>query len=125
MEFNNTQAIYLQIADYVCHKIQQQEWREDEKIASVREMAVALEVNPHTVMRAFDHLQQQDIIYIKRGMGYYVSKNAPQKILQAMKQQFMEEELPTLFRKLILMDTDIKDIVSRFDDFKKTISTTR
>src|SRR5476651_1645286 len=107
MEFNNTQAIYLQIADYVCHKIRQQEWREDQKIASVREMAVALEVNSHTVMRAFDYLQQQDIIYIKRGMGYYVSKNAPQKIIQAMKKQFVDEELPILFSKLILLEMDV------------------
>jgi len=120
MEFNNTQAIYMQIADYVCNKIQQRDWLEDEKIASVREMAVTLEVNPHTVMRAFDHLQHKDIIYIKRGMGYYVSKNASGKIIQAMKQQFLDEELPILFRKLILMDMDIENIKARFDEFKKS-----
>ena len=57
MDFNNTQAIYLQIADYVCDQIQLQQWQTDDKIPSVREMAVNLEVNPNTVMRSYDHLR--------------------------------------------------------------------
>src|SRR5476651_160549 len=99
MEFNNTQAIYLQIADYVCDKIQLGEWKEDEKIPSVRELAVMLEVNPNTVMRTFEYLQQQEIVYTKRGMGFYATKDSPKKIAALRKQQFLNEELPVLFRK--------------------------
>ncbi len=76
MQFKDSQAIYLQIADYVCEKILLKEWKAHEKIPSVREMAVLLEVNPNTVMRTYDFLQQQDIVYNQRGIGFFVTENA-------------------------------------------------
>jgi DNA-binding transcriptional regulator YhcF (GntR family) len=63
MQFRESQAIYLQIADYVCEKIMLKEWKAEERIPSVRELAVQLEVNPNTVMRTYEFLQQQEIIY--------------------------------------------------------------
>jgi len=119
MEFNNTQAIYLQIADYVCDKIQLNEWKEDEKIPSVRELAVLLEVNPNTVMRTFEHLQQQEIVYTKRGMGLFVAKNSAKKIAASRKLQFLNEELPVLFRKMSMLDIELAELQARFDEYKK------
>ncbi|MBW4891710.1 GntR family transcriptional regulator [Mucilaginibacter sp. HMF5004] len=121
MEFNNTQAIYLQIADYVCDKIQLKEWKEDEKIPSVRELAVMLEVNPNTVMRTFEYLQQQEIVYTKRGMGLYVAKDSAKKIKASRKQQFLTEELPLLFRKMNMLDIAPDELQARFDEFKKNM----
>ena len=66
MQFRESQAIYLQIADYVCEKILLKEWVADSRIPSVRELAIQLEVNPNTVMRSVEFLQQQDIIYNQR-----------------------------------------------------------
>ncbi|HRN58369.1 MAG TPA: GntR family transcriptional regulator, partial [Agriterribacter sp.] len=50
MQFKDSQSIYLQIADYVCEKILLGEWKAEQRIPSVRELAVQLEVNPNTVM---------------------------------------------------------------------------
>ncbi len=65
MNFNEKQAIYLQIASIVCDTILEGKWKVD-KIPSVRELAVDLQVNPNTVMRAYDHLQQEQILMNKR-----------------------------------------------------------
>jgi len=46
MQFKESQAIYLQIADYVCEQVLLKEWKTDQRIPSVRELAVQLEVNP-------------------------------------------------------------------------------
>jgi len=119
MEFNNTQAIYLQIADYMCDKIQLAEWKEDEKIPSVRELAVMLEVNPNTVMRTFEYLQQQEMVYTKRGMGFYVAKDSQKKISVSRKQQFLNDELPTLFKKMNMLGIEPDELQARFDEFKK------
>ncbi len=119
MEFSNTQAIYLQIADYVCDKIQLGDWKEDEKIPSVRELAVLLEVNPNTVMRTFEHLQQQEIVYTRRGMGLYTAKDAPKKIAASRKQQFLTDELPVLFKKMNMLGIEPGELQARFDEFKK------
>ncbi|MEX1302542.1 MAG: GntR family transcriptional regulator, partial [Desulfotignum sp.] len=73
MEFQKKDAIYLQIADLMCERILLEDWQENNRIPSVREMAVDLEVNPNTVMRAYAFLQQQGIIFNKRGIGYFVA----------------------------------------------------
>ncbi|WP_295713707.1 GntR family transcriptional regulator [Mucilaginibacter sp.] len=117
MDFNNTQAIYLQIADYVCDKIQLKVWKEDEKIPSVRELAVMLEVNPNTVMRSYEYLQHQEIIYTKRGMGYFAQANAAKSILKTRQQQFMNEELPLLFKKMQLLSIPVTELQNRYEQF--------
>lgn len=117
MEFNNTQAIYLQIADYVCDKIQLKVWLADQKIPSVRELAVMLEVNPNTVARSYEYLQNQDIIYTKRGMGYFAQVNAAQNILKTRQTQFMEEELPLLFKKMQLLSIPVHELQAQYQKF--------
>ena len=76
MEFKDSQAIYLQIADHICEQVLLNKWQPEERIPSVRELAVMLEVNPNTVMRTCELLQQQEIIYNKRGIGYFISNDA-------------------------------------------------
>lgn len=120
MQFNNrSQAIYLQIADYVCEKILLSEWHAEEKIPSVREMAVQLEVNPNTVARAYDFLKQQGIIYDKRGIGYFISKEGEKKTLSYMREEFTKKELPNIFRTMYLLQVEIEDLKTRFEEFKK------
>ncbi|MDD4292288.1 MAG: GntR family transcriptional regulator, partial [Bacteroidales bacterium] len=76
MEFNEHKPIYLQISDTICDKILGEEWREEERIPSVRELGITLGVNPNTIMRTYDHLQSVEIIYNKRGVGYYITTGA-------------------------------------------------
>ena len=110
MEFNDSQAIYLQIADYFCENILQKKWQEGEKIPSVREIAVKVEVNPNTAMRTFSYLQDQGIIFNKRGIGYFVADSGFRKTLQLKKEQFIREELPKMFRNMELLGLDLDDL---------------
>ena len=120
MQFNNSsQAIYLQIADYVCEKVLLGEWRADEKIPSVRELAVQLEVNPNTVARTYEFLKQQDIIYDKRGIGYFISANGPQNAMAYRKHEFTEKEMPAVFRIMHMLGIEIEDLKTRFEKYKK------
>ncbi|HVY75731.1 MAG TPA: GntR family transcriptional regulator [Puia sp.] len=119
MQFRESQAIYLQIADHVCEKILLKEWKAEERIPSVRELAVQLEVNPNTVMRTFDFLQQQEIIYNQRGIGYFVSPSAYKNALQYRKNEFIEKDLPALYRSLYLLGMDLDELKPRFEKYKK------
>ena len=71
MDFKNYKAIYLQIADRICDEILLGTYGEEERIPSVREYASVVEVNANTAMRAFDYLQSLQVIYNKRGIGYF------------------------------------------------------
>lgn len=64
MNFHSNKAIYIQIADLICEKILSNTFKEEERIPSVRELAVDLEVNPNTVMRTYEYLQDLEIISI-------------------------------------------------------------
>jgi len=120
MQFNNYgQAIYLQIGDYVCEKVLLHEWKPDDRIPSVRELAVELEVNPNTVARTYEFMKQQDIIYDKRGIGYFISPNGLKNARAYRKQEFTEKEMPAVFRIMYILGLEIDDLKPPFEKFKK------
>ncbi|MGV3658003.1 MAG: GntR family transcriptional regulator [Chitinophagaceae bacterium] len=119
MQFRESIAIYLQIADYICEKILLKEWKTDERIPAVRELAVQLEVNPNTVMRTYEFLQGQNIIYNQRGIGYFVGPDAQKNATQYRKNEFLDKELPALFRSMYLLGMDMDELRTRFEKFKK------
>jgi len=119
MDFRQNQPIYLQIAEYVCEQILLAKWKLGDKIVSIRDIAVAMEVNPNTVQRAYDFLQQRGIIVNKRGVGYFTEEDAMEKILAFRREQFMENELPVFLRNLYLLKIDMADLKNQYYEFVK------
>ncbi|MDB5278292.1 MAG: GntR family transcriptional regulator [Ferruginibacter sp.] len=119
MDFKENPAIYIQIAEYVCEQILLKKWNLGEKIISIRELAILMEVNPNTVQRAYDFLQQREIITNKRGVGYFTEDDAMERILSFRREQFMENELPVFMRNIYLLKIDFKEIKILFDQFVK------
>ena len=78
-----------------------------------------MEVNPNTVQRAYDFLQQRDIIINKRGVGYFIDNDAMDRILAFRREQFMKNELPVFLKNMYLLKIDIKDIKPLFEQFIK------
>ena len=114
MEFKNKQAIYLQIADYVCDQILSGKWSAGEKIISIRDLAIKLEVNLNTVSRAYERLQQQDVIFIKRGMGHFVDETAPDKIREIRRQNFFAQDLPEFVKKVQMLGISFDMVTESF-----------
>lgn len=110
--------IYLKLADRVCDNILCGKYKEDERIPSVRDFAADHEVNPNTVMRAFDWLQQKEIIYNKRGMGYFVSPNAKDFISSVRKEQFKNTVLPSVFKSMYQLNIDIEEVIKEYEQYK-------
>ncbi len=117
MEFGDNQAIYLQIADHFCENILLKKWNPGDRIPSVREIAVNIEVNPNTVMRTFTYLQDKGIIFNKRGIGYFVSEDGLQKTIALQKEDFITNELPRFFKALRLLNLTIDDVSTYYQDF--------
>ena len=115
MTFSNDKAIYLQMADRLCDEILAGKYKDDDRIPSVREYAVLLEVNTNTAVKAYDELARANIIYNKRGLGYFVTKGAKRQILKERKREFIDERLPELFRQMRLLDIDIKDVAEAWE----------
>lgn len=119
MEFKDSKAIYLQIADYVFEQILLKQWSLGAKIPSVRELAATLEVNPNTVARSYEMLQNLQVISNKRGVGFFTADDATVKIKELRRREFMETELPVVFKNLYLLDIDINMLTSLFENYIK------
>jgi GntR family transcriptional regulator len=117
MEFKDKQSIYLQIADYICEQILLGKWPVGQRIPSVRDLAAMMEVNPNTVMRTFEFLQNKEIIFNKRGIGYSAEEQAHARILAYRKERFLESELPEFFRTLYLLSISMEEIQQRYTKF--------
>ena len=117
MKFKESKSIYLQIADRICDEILQGQYKEEERIPSVREYAAMVEVNANTVVRSFDYLQGQDIIYNKRGLGYFVAPGGRERILELRKAVFLRDELPEFFRQLEMLDIPLSDVEKMYHDY--------
>ncbi|UAY57470.1 GntR family transcriptional regulator [Arachidicoccus terrestris] len=120
---NSTQAIYLQIVEYVCEQIILEQWSIGEKIPSVRELAVKMEVNPNTVMRSYEVLKNEQIIFDKRGIGYFIAPHGQSNALIYLQQEFTSKSLPQVFKTMYLLKMDITDLQQPFEQFKKNLDT--
>ena len=114
MIFTNDKAIYIQMADRLCDEILAGKYKDDDRIPSVREYAVMLEVNANTAVKAYDELSRANIIYNKRGLGYFVTPGAKKQILNERKQEFMKERLPELFRQMQLLGITLEDVKNEY-----------
>jgi len=110
MEFNQPKGIYQQIADQIRDRILAGEWAGGERIPSVRELAVSVGVNPNTVTKSYQALLDRDIIENQRGLGYFVTADAKQKILDEIKTEFVRDELPRVFRAMRVLGMRLEDL---------------
>lgn len=115
MKFKESRPIYLQIADRICDEIRQGVYPENGRIPSVREYAALVEVNANTVVRTYDWLQSQEIIYTRRGLGYFVCPSASEKIFTLRKTAFFATDLPEFFKQLRALEIPISDIVRMYE----------
>ena len=87
------------------------------RVPSVREYAAMVEVNANTVVRSYDYLQGQEIIYNKRGIGYFVSPGARERIIQLRRQSFLQDELPDMFRQIHLLGIPLEEIAAMYETY--------
>ena len=120
MQFKEKKTIYIQIADKITDNILSKRWKPEERIPSVREMAIDMEVNPNTIARTYGYLQDQAIIKNQRGIGYFVAPEAGDLAKELKRQDFIKNELPLFFRSLDLLGMDLKTIEKLHKNYLET-----
>ncbi|MCD8313073.1 MAG: GntR family transcriptional regulator [Bacteroidales bacterium] len=111
MDFSSNKPIYLQIYDTLCDRILSGSLPVGERILSVREMGAELGVNPNTVMRSYEKMTAEGIVFNKRGIGYFVSEDAVETVLKAQRREFIENELPLVLKRMKLLGLDPKELL--------------
>lgn len=120
MQFNNEKPIYLQLADRLSDDIVDGKYNDDDRVPSVREFGMCFEVNTNTAVKAYDMLSRDNVIYNRRGLGYFVTPGAREKIMEARRTEFMNSVLPDVFRQMRMLGIGIEELTRMWkEDIKK------
>lgn len=111
-KLDKSRPLCPQIYEHICVRIACGELNPNERISSVREVALQAGVNPNTVQKAFEGLEQSGLIYSVRGSGWYVADN----------RETAEGIVKTLIRsKTVAFVKDMQGYGMSLDDIKKHI----
>lgn len=117
MNFQENKPIFQQLADRICDDILLGKYSDHDRIPSVREYAATVEVNANTVMRTYELLQNIDIIYNRRGIGYFISPDAKKKVLNMKQESFLNNEIEYFFHQLLTLGIDSERLTSLYKEY--------
>ncbi len=75
LEKNSSLTIHKQIYNGILQLIANKTLKVDGQLPSVRQLSSDLVINPNTISKAYKELEQNGIIYSKKGIGYFVADN--------------------------------------------------
>ncbi|MDR0536814.1 MAG: GntR family transcriptional regulator [Tannerellaceae bacterium] len=110
-------SIFAQIADRISDRILAGEYRPDELVPSVRTLAVEMNVNPTTAMRAIERLQQFGVLYSRRGVGCLVAHDAPALISEMRRHRFASTTLPAVFSEMLRLGISLDALVQAYNEY--------
>lgn len=117
MNFKDNKPIYLQIVDIFCERIIGGSY--NERIPGIRDTAGELQVNPNTVQRSYDFMETVGIITVTRGVGYFVHDKSVREIKKYKKDEFLKNELPSVFKTMEMLDMEDAELIKYFQLFKQ------
>ena len=95
-EWNDSQPIYRQLRDRVVDMILDGVLGEGDPLPSVRNVAADYRLNPITVLKAYQHLVDEELVETKRGRGMFVKPGARTLLLQGEREKFLAEQWPRI-----------------------------
>lgn len=117
MEFNENKPIYLQLADQIMDEAERPDFEPGARLPSVREFAAKTGVNANTVMRTYTWLQQEKIIYNKRGIGFFYDPEARERVLSNRRQQFFEKEMPHFVERMTALGITLEEFSKIYSEY--------
>lgn len=115
----NGKAIYLVIADKIIDEIISGKLKPGDRLLSIRDYAAHVEVNNNTVSRSYDYLSERELIFNKRGIGYFVADDAQEKGGKIRSHEVLGHELEEIFRRLQLIGVSPDELKEKYSEFLK------
>lgn len=109
----SSMPIYQQIASEIRNKILSNELMSNTQLPSIRALSKELEVGIITIKKAYEVLLQENLIYSKGAVGYFVNEINREEILLIKKGEYLKE-IEKVFEKALddgLTKVDIKEII--------------
>jgi GntR family transcriptional regulator len=111
----SSQTLQEQIVGQIRARILSGEIEPDFALPSIRAMARTLKVSVITVQRAYESLLNEEIIYARRGKGFFVA-SLGQSAKSALAQQRFSQQLVSLIENARRDGLDDQDILQVFNE---------
>lgn len=112
-DWNDDQPIYRQLKEKVVTAILDGSLEEGESLPSVRGIAVDMQINPITASKAYQELVVDGLVEKKRGLGMFVVEGARDKLLEAERARFLQEEWPKVVDSVRRLGLDVNELLKR------------
>ncbi|WP_183597348.1 GntR family transcriptional regulator [Paenibacillus phyllosphaerae] len=111
----NAGPIYSQIAQRIKDDIVSGKLHEEEQVMSTNQYASFYQINPATTAKGFEQLEEEGILYMKPGIGMFVSRNARDKVLAERRQQFFAKIVDPMIEEAYKIGMPLKEIIARLE----------
>jgi GntR family transcriptional regulator len=109
-DWNDAQPIYRQLKEKLMNLILDGDIKEGDAMPSVRQISLELKINPLTVSRAVQELEDDGAIEKRRGLGTFVREGAREQLRAKERDRFMEEDWPQIAARLSRLQIHVSDL---------------
>jgi GntR family transcriptional regulator len=110
--FDDSSPIYLQIANGIKNDVLSGALKEDEQVMSTNQYAAFYQINPATAAKGFAQLVDEGVLYKKRGIGMFVSRQAREKLRTQRRERFFREVVDPMLTEARMVGLSVDEIVA-------------
>jgi GntR family transcriptional regulator len=108
--------IYIQLYQQVVRRILDGNIKEGEALPSVRNVAAEYQLNPITISKAYQMLQDDQYVEKQRGKGLFVKAGTHKNLLAKQRQSFLTEEWPQVLQKISRLQFTIEELPTSLEE---------
>lgn len=105
--------VYLRLRGMLAVQIITGKYAEGDQLPSVRAFAAQTGTNPLTVAKAYQTLQDDGHVLVKRGVGMFVAPGAVEALRVQERETFLTKIWPRMRNLIDRLDIDIAELMDR------------
>ena len=105
--------VYLRLRDTIAARILDGKVADGDPLPSVRSLAAEYGANPLNVAKAYQMVQEEGLIPVRRGVGMFVAEGAAAKLREAERRDFLDNRWPAIAAHIRRLDLDLDELVER------------
>lgn len=117
-QWNSEKPIYLQLYQQVITRILDGHIKEGEALPSVRTVASQYQLNPMTISKAYQMLQDEKIVEKQRGKGLFVMPGVKENTRSREKNDFLAHQWPEVVQQIKRLQLSVDELLASIEGEK-------